>query len=99
MTDFLTFAADNARREFPVETYEDKQVRRACDDATRKYNGDTLTAAASYGEDVKKMLGHKPEYWDALGMIRLYTRIAVRLATGHDPAYAAYLTSPIDPRD
>jgi hypothetical protein len=38
-------------------------------------------AAESYGEDVKRMIAHRPEYWDALGLIRLYARIAVRCAT------------------
>lgn len=63
-----------------VPTYETRQVQSAYRDAMRRYDGDAMRAAEAYGEDVKRMLAHDPGYWDALGLIRLYTRIAVRLA-------------------
>jgi hypothetical protein len=46
----------------------------------KRYDGDAKAAAASYGDDVKLMIGRNADYWDGLGLIRLYTRIAVRLA-------------------
>jgi hypothetical protein len=63
-----------------VSDYETRQVDRAFRDAITKYDGNARNAAAAYGADVLAMLSYRPEYWNSLGLIRLYTRIAVRLA-------------------
>ncbi len=63
-----------------MDNYEERQIVCAYRDAMRRFNGDAKAAAEAYGEDVKCMLAHNPTYWDGLGLIRLYTRIAVRLA-------------------
>ena len=63
-----------------MDTYETRQVQSGYLAAMKRYDGDAKAAAASYGDDVKLMIGRNADYWDGLGLIRLYTRIAVRLA-------------------
>lgn len=62
------------------ETYEDRQVDRAVRVALHKYDGSPTAAAEAYGLDVRKMIAYDSAYWDALGVIRLYARIAAHLA-------------------
>jgi gamma-glutamylcysteine synthetase len=60
--------------------YETRQTDRAYRDAMQKYDGDAFKAMESYVSDVRKMLASESTQWESLGLVRLYTRIAVRLA-------------------
>ena len=63
-----------------MTTYETRQVDRAERDALAKFDNNASEAARAYGLDVRKMLVHDAAYWDRLGLVRLYARIAARLA-------------------